>query len=172
MAGLADEEHAYTFLGLWPSYLGYFLAGYYLWRWPRPHVSWRLALAIVLACGTGIALLTGALYHLLGARAWQITYANLQPLVVLMSLAIFTATSGSKTPLSRGLARGVGGITPLVLGVYVMHPLWLRVLKDGGIDGFFVDPTVGIPLTTLLAFGLSMASAQAVAAVPGLRRTI
>lgn len=172
MAGLADEEQAYTFLGLWPSYLGYFLAGYYLWRWPLRRVPWALALATVLACGGGIALLTGALYHALGARAWQIAYANLQPLVVLMSLTIFTAALAAPMRFSPAAARVVGAVTPLVLGVYVMHPLWLLALKDGGIDGFLVDPAVGIPVTTLLAFVLSLVSAQAVAVIPVLRRTI
>ena len=172
MAGLAGEEHAYTFLGMWPAYLGYFLAGYYLWRWPLRRVSWPPALAIILACGIGIAVLTGALYPFVGARAWQIAYANLQPLVVLMSLAIFTSFIGAPMRFSPAAARIVGAVTPLVLGVYVMHPLWLLVLKDGGIDGFLVNPTIGIPVTTTVAFALSLASAWAVAATPVLRRTI
>jgi surface polysaccharide O-acyltransferase-like enzyme len=172
LANFADEEPAYTFLGMWPSYVGYFLAGYYLWRWPLPRVSRRLALATILACGGGIALLTGALYHVLGARAWQIAYANLQPLVVLMSLTIFTATMGKPIRFSPPAARIVGAVTPLVLGIYVMHPLWLLALKDSGIDGFLVDPTVGIPVTTLLAFVLSLVSARAIAVIPVLRRTI
>ncbi len=110
MAALADEEQAYTFLGMWPSYVGYFLAGYYLWRWPLRRVPRRLALVTILACGGGIALLTGALYHALGARAWQIAYANLQPLVVLMSLTIFTATMGQADPVQPvgGAGRGRG----------------------------------------------------------------
>jgi surface polysaccharide O-acyltransferase-like enzyme len=172
VAEIVDGERAYTFLGMWPAYLGYFLAGYYLWRWPLRRVSWTLVLATILACGIGIAVLTAALYQFFGARAWQITYANLQPLVVLMSLAIFTSVAGSSMRFSPAATRIVGAVTPLVLGVYVMHPLWLLVLKDRGIDGFLVNPTVGIPVTTALAFALSLASARAVAATPVLRRTI
>jgi surface polysaccharide O-acyltransferase-like enzyme len=172
MTGLADEQHAYTFLGMWPNYLGYFLAGYYLWRWPLRHVPWPLTIATILACGIGIALLTGALYPVVGAQAWEIAYANLQPLVILMSLAIFTSVAGSSMQFNPVGARIVGAVTPLVLGVYVMHPLWLLALKDGGIDGFLVNPTVGIPVTTALAFALSLASARAVAAMPVLRRII
>ncbi len=172
MTKIADGERAYTFLGMWPNYLGYFLAGYYLWRWPLRRVSWPLALATILACGSGIALLTGALYPVVGARAWEITYANQQPLIILMSMAIFTSVAGSSMQFNPAAARIVGAVTPLVLGVYVMHPLWLMVLKDGGIDGFLVNPTVGIPVTTALAFALSLASARAIAAMPVLRRTI
>lgn len=172
MAGLADEEHAYTFLGMWPSYLGYFLAGYYLWRWPPRPMPRTLAFATILACGGGIALLTGALYQFLGARAWQIAYANLQPLVVLMSLTIFTTALAAPLRVGPKAVRAVGAVTPLVLGIYVMHPLWLRALKEEGIDGFLVDPAVGIPVTTVLAFGLSLASAHAIAVIPVLRRTI
>jgi len=172
IAEIVDGKRAYTFLGMWPAYLGYFLAGYYLWRWPPRRLSWTLALIVVLACGAGIALLTGVLYQFIGERSWQIAYGNLQPLVVLMSLAIFAAVAGSPMRFNPAAARIVGAMIPLVLGIYVMHPLWLLVLKDRGIDGFFVNPTVGIPLTTLLAFALSLASAWAFAATPVLRRTI
>ena len=64
------------------------------------------------------ALLTGALHHGLGARAWQIAYANLQPLVVLMSLTIFTAALAAPARFSPAAARAVGTVTPLVLGIW------------------------------------------------------
>jgi surface polysaccharide O-acyltransferase-like enzyme len=79
---------------------------------------------------------------------------------------------GMARDFASATGRRVAGWVPLVLGIYVIHPLWLRALKEIGIDAYLVHPALGIPLTTLLAFGLSLVSAQAIAAIPVLRRTV
>jgi hypothetical protein len=45
-------------------------------------------------------------------------------------------------------------------------------LKEIGVDAYLIHPALGIPITTALAFVLSLLSARLIAAVPLLRRTI
>jgi surface polysaccharide O-acyltransferase-like enzyme len=172
VANVADGERAYTFLAMWPSYLGYFLVGDYLWRLPDIPVKRAVALGLAIACAIATALLAAALYPSFGGRSWQIAYANLQPLVILMSLAIFVFVRGLATTFPSTVAQRIASWVPLVLGIYVVHPLWLMALKEIGIDAYLIHPAIGIPVTTALAFALSLASAQVVAAIPVLRRAI
>ncbi|MFZ5790055.1 MAG: acyltransferase [Pseudomonadota bacterium] len=174
VAGLEGEQQSQSFVGLWPYYLGYFLAGYWLWKAPVSALRNRYALAIALSCGILVALLTGILLGPLGERSWDITYSYSDPLVVLMSLALFNAFRclNVESPALRRIGEMARRLAPFMLGVYVMHPLWLIALSHVGLDGFFVGPAIGIPLTAATAFALSLASARALAAIPVLRKTI
>jgi surface polysaccharide O-acyltransferase-like enzyme len=174
IAGLESEPDSQSFLGLWPYYLGYFLAGYQMWRTPVTALRNRYALAIALASGILVALLTGFLLGSLGERSWAITYSYSDPLVVLMSLALFNVFRclNFESPSLRRIGETARRLAPLMLGVYVMHPLWLIALGHAGLDGFFVSPAIGIPLTAASAFVLSLASARVFAAIPFLRKTI
>ena len=74
-----------------------------------------------------------------------------------------------KAPPMTGLWQR---IAPVTLGVYAIHPLWMWVLGELGINGFWVHPAVGIPLTATLAFILSVLSAALLARIPLLKRTV
>ena len=63
-------------------------------------------------------------------------------------------------------------ISPITLGVYAIHPLWVSALGRLGIDGFWVHPVIGIPVTATLAFILSVLSAALLARIPLLKRTV
>lgn len=174
VATLDGDWPARTFLGLWPYYLGYFTAGQILWRAPATWLSGRAALAVALACTCAVAGLTGLLLGDLGPRAWEVTYSYLDPLVVLMSLAIFNALR--RVGVDRGPGARLAGVAhrlaPFTLGVYVVHPLWLFALDRAGLDGNTGGPILGIPATTAAALVLSFASARLLAALPFVRRTI
>jgi surface polysaccharide O-acyltransferase-like enzyme len=60
-------------------------------------------------------------------------------------------------------------LSELVLGIYIVHPLIILLLKR---DALSFNPLISIPLKSVAVFILSAASAQLIQMVPFLRRTI
>jgi surface polysaccharide O-acyltransferase-like enzyme len=168
---IAAGEFAYggriiTFLPSFLPYVGYYLAGHYLATLDFTPKK-RLFIPLILLCGLGIALATAALLPVRDVQAYDLTYSNHNLLVVIMSLSIFLLLLKSR-PLTGLWQR----IAPITLGVYAIHPLWVWALGKFGINGFWVHPALGIPLTATLAFILSVLSAALVARVPMIKRVV
>ena len=159
-----------TFLPRFLPFLGYFLAGHYLLS-HGSKLSNRLLVSVFLVCGGIVAVGTAALFPQLGQRSWDVMYNYLNPVVIIMSLCIFLLFTKNSNPLWMP-ASLVRRIAPITLGIYLVHPLWLMLLSEFRISGFMMHPAVGIPVTTLLAFMLSAASAALLANIPFLKRTV
>lgn len=160
-----DSNHT-LFLSRFPPYIPYFLLGYYLFHlssW-RPQ---RFLLAIAAGCGVLVAVATAVLMPIFGPLCWEVTYSNLNPLVVVMSTCVFLYFIGRPPG-----ARWVRSIAPLSLGIYLIHPLWLKALATFGIHGSLLHPLFGIPLTAMLAFALAALSTVFLQRLPLLRRTV
>lgn len=169
LGGTGFTSLGVTFLPRFLPFVGYFLAGYYLFNFPIELRS-RWLVSIIFFCGFFIAIGTGVLLLVLGPISYkflEIMYSFLNPIVVIMSLCIFllfTKRSISLGPLQR--------IAPITLGVYVIHPLWMWFFAKFGVTGFLVHPLIGIPTTTILVFALSAVSVALLANIPALRRTV
>jgi surface polysaccharide O-acyltransferase-like enzyme len=159
-----------TFLTSFLPFIGYFLSGHYLLSHPN-NLNSRLLVSIFLACGVIIAIGAGTLFPLLGPRSWEIMYNYLNPIVIVMSLCIFLLFAKEWIAISIPLDL-FERIAPLTLGIYAIHPLWLWFLAKIGVNGFLIHPLVGIPITTLLAFTLSVVSTTLLSYIPFLRRTV
>lgn len=190
LAGFSDADSSGTFLPAFLNYIPYFVAGYYykvppLSVLPSPGSSpgsgsappprageetWRMV-AFAIASALAIAAVTAALFVRIGPGAWEITYAPLNPLVILMSVCVFRAGVALELHAKR-LLDGIGRLAPLTLGIYLVHPFWLWLLARHGIDGTIVHPLAGIPGIALLVFALSAVTAAALSALPWLRRTV
>jgi surface polysaccharide O-acyltransferase-like enzyme len=159
-----------TFLAGFLPFIGYFLAGYYFFCCQNKPNVWR-SIFIILACGLAIAVGTGVLLSLYGASSLEIMYSNQNPIVVVMSICIFRLllAQDSNSFVTTDFFQRISGV---MLGVYTIHPLWLWVLSKFGIDGFLVNPLIGIPVTTFLAFSLSLLLAALMSSVPYLRRIV
>jgi surface polysaccharide O-acyltransferase-like enzyme len=168
---IAAGEFAYggriiTFLPSFVPFLGYFLAGYYIVNFVGA-IKKRILIPVILLCGLGIALATAALLPVREIQAYDLTYSYHNLLVVGMSLGVFTLSI--KAPPVTSLVQR---IAPVTLGVYALHPLWMWGLGKLGINGFWVHPAVGIPVTATLAFILSVLSAALLARIPWLKYTV
>lgn len=173
---IAAGEFAYggriiTFLPSFVPFIGYFLAGYYIVNFVGV-VKKRILIPVILLCGLAIALATAALLPLRDVQAYNLTYSYHNLLVVGMSLGVFILAIKAP-PLTSALARFAQvRIAPLTLGVYALHPLWMWGLGKLGINGFWVHPAVGIPVTATLAFILSLLSAALLARIRWLKHTV
>jgi surface polysaccharide O-acyltransferase-like enzyme len=167
---LSGSSSSSIFLSRFVPFIGYFLAGYYLLNHGHS-LSNRLLWLSLIASGLLIAVGTGALLPVVGQRSWKIMYTYLNPIVIIMSLCIFLIFMKQNIALliHPGLLQRIATVS---LGVYVIHPLWLWVLGKFKISPFLIHPLIGIPITTLLAFTLSLASASLMARVPVLKRTV
>lgn len=158
---------------LWLSfilYLGYFLAGYALpelaGRWRR-----RRLITVFVAAGLTIAAGVALLLPGIGPRAWDLMYHYLNPLVAVMAFCLFLFVTSSQEPPASATVW-IARLAPLSLGIYLFHPLWMRVLDKLAITGFLFHPLFGIPVMTLCAFVLSAATSWFWLKIPWLRRTI
>jgi len=165
---------AVTFVGLWVPYVAYYLAGHYLYVQQRSIA--RLSLfTIAFGSAACIALGTGILYTKLGSKSLEIMYAYLNPLVIMMSLAIYQFAVGSEKSTSEAssrFTRAIKFIAPLTLGIYVIHPFWIDVLNHAGISGFTLHPSMGIIVTSFLAYGLSLTSTVILRSIPAVRSIV
>ena len=163
-----------TLLTRFLPWIGYFLAGHLLFS-QRPKVYLRLPFLTAGICGVSISLCTGILLPHIGARSWEIMYSYHNPLVVLMSLCVFTLllnVSEHKLFVSIVASRLCKKLATITLGIYLIHPLWLWLFSKGGLTGTWIHPLVGIPITALLVFVCSALTSGVLACVPGLRRTV
>jgi surface polysaccharide O-acyltransferase-like enzyme len=166
---IAGERGA-TFLTMFLPYIGYFIAGHHLRAAPI-RLSRQRALLVFFGGGLLVAVFTGALLPKLGSLSWEVMYSYQNPLVILMSLSIFILFAEiGKFP--KKLEAMIELMAPLTFGIYVMHPAWLDVLHKAGLDGFYRHPLIGVPVTTVVAFGLSAFCTAGLMFVPGMRRVV
>jgi surface polysaccharide O-acyltransferase-like enzyme len=164
-----------TFLDLFPQFIGYFIAGYYIatveTKQIRPILLWVGFVASVL----GVALLT-ALLMPFEAAPWDFTYRYLNPLVILMSLCLFYIvvqgldTDSQCTPSL--LMKIVSFLAPLTLGIYLVHPFFMLLIRHFLWPVSLRIPLIEIPIWTLMTFALSAVLVAIVRLIPGVRRIV
>ncbi len=166
-ASLSDDK-SLTFLPSFLPFIGYFLAGYYLYNYHNGLNSFLLT-SIFLVCVVLVSVGTNALFPLLGEKAWDIMHDYLNPIIVIMSLCVFILATRTTMIISDSVVQRVA---PVTLGIYLVHPLWLSLLDKFGVTGVFIHPLIGIPVTTFLTFSLSVLSSALLAKIFILRRTV
>jgi surface polysaccharide O-acyltransferase-like enzyme len=168
------KASAVTFVGLWVSYVAYYLAGHYFYI-RRRTLAKGFLLTTAFGSAACLALGTGVLYTMLGSKSLEIMYSYLNPLVIMMSLAIYQLAVGGErqaTDASGRLTSAIRFMAPLTLGIYVIHPFWIDVLNHAGINGFTLHPSVGIIVTSSLAFALSLISTRILFFIPSVSRIV
>jgi len=149
VVGSFDSVRSRFFWILALPYLSYFLAGYYL----KNHAlgfSAKFLVVIIILAGVLISLLTAGVLKYFGVEKMGLVESNFNPLVVLMSLAIFLLflkLTRENAILSR--------LSVLGFGVYLLHPLFLKILGSMSISADLIHPALGVPITVFLAVVLS-----------------
>lgn len=134
------------------SYVGYFLAGYYLKTYP-PN-----GLALVLLCGLGVAGATATVggTYLLSRQAEGLAttlYSYLTPNVCAMAVAVFVlfqhmwAEGGTRSRSQRGNTVAACGF-----GIYLSHVIFLILLRHFGLAVPPIPAALAVPLLTLVLF--------------------
>ena len=165
---------ASTFLGLCVPYTPYFIAGVLLRRLHINSGRTRLLLLAAVSCGVLIAVGTAALLPVMN-KPWAVLHGYLNPLVIVMAICVYmvvTQEPASRMCNNRMFQKLVRYVAPFTLGVYVLHPFCLQVLSRLEINAWFGTPIIGIPVTTILAFSLSVALGRIIGMLPFIRRSV
>ena len=158
---------------LFPLYIPYFVAGYYLRTLSTSRPRLFVSVAVVAGC---VALLSALYYWLqpLGPdNADELSHSPLSLPVMVMSLAVFQF--GLFAPVERLGRASVSIIRTLSAasyGIYLIHPFWLEVFFKLGFSARWVHPLLGIPAMTLAAFAVSTLTTMLLARIPLLRDTV
>lgn len=150
-----------TFFSMVPYYAGYFLLGIYAYK-NVGSLSSRVLIAIFLFSSSMVAIGAYCLYPFLGVKGVNLMYSYQNPLVVMMSYSVFCLMfSGSSVQgiFDRLYVRNsVASVARLSLGVYLIHPIWLSLVKSAGLlesgGSVFVaiaSITIGIYVVSLLS---------------------
>lgn len=161
-------------------FLGYYLAGYWL-RDLNVTRRWLIGCWILaLSCAGILIAWLGVSVRVLGwpleayPSVSMLMFDFLSPVRVVMSLCVWAILLRHLThrPGSgpAGWTRAVKALAPATLGVYLIHPLFREVLHLHGITAAWPHVAVGIWLTPMMVYGLSLAATLVLLRLPGLRR--
>lgn len=154
------------------GYSGLYVAGYYL----KEYTLSRLAEAIIYVLGVLGAIATVWGTALLSGRAGgfvQDLYEYTSPNVVCFSVAIvvlFRYVLGVSEERSR--RQRLSGVAKITFGIYLVHELFIILLRVLGITPLSFSLVVSIPVLTAVVFLCSLALAWAISKIPFLGRLL
>ncbi len=165
------------------SYVGYFVLGYYLYRYPLSHV-WQVRLYFM----AGLSLLAAPVISILASRYYQnpeaATFDSYSVFTFLVTVAVFVFF---QEKLSKIQWKGSGKkllaeLSANTFGVYLLHVLVIEWLQAAGVDsmkiaGVLVGETavgcaLGIPVLALLSYLISNVLISLLRRVPLLGRYV
>ncbi|MGI6027849.1 MAG: acyltransferase [Candidatus Heteroscillospira sp.] len=132
------------------QYSGYFVLGWYLTRQRSRTAPWKLMLAYL---GSAAAIALGTQYWSgLGAGNDERMYSYMGLFVFieavsLMSLMYAHCPGSGKKPVEL--------LSPLTLGIYLLHPAAMEIMRGFGLSVELFPRPVSVPLIAFLSFCLS-----------------
>lgn len=167
---------------LFVPFIGYYWLGNVLAELPI-HRGFRWVGVVLTATGAAAMMIAeqtqDARLRLLLAPPSEYVFSAFSHPVVLMSIGIFligAATSRRASQQTASNARGssqtcLARIAPLTFGVFVIHPIFLRLLSTLPIT-IDLPPFAAIWVYAMMVFALSLFVAWALARIPGVQRLI
>lgn len=140
---------AHVFAG----YVGYTIFGYYL---STKNIGNITALICFLVGFTITAFGTFELSNQQHSFS-ELLYKYTTPHIALMAAGIFILVKNNMVSETTWLAKVKNIIAKHSLGIYLIHVLMLEILNRLGLDWYYVNPLVGIALTSICCLGISTA---------------
>jgi len=148
------------------GYIGYFVLGYYLSiKKFEEKYSGKLLGTITLLSILFTSIITYYLTSIKGSLDEEF-FRYLAPNIILLSTTVFIWFKKTKIA-SPKLNKIISAVNQYSFGIYLVHVLVLRLLKNLGLTWSFIHPLVGITITTLLCFVLSFGIIYVLRKIPG-----
>jgi surface polysaccharide O-acyltransferase-like enzyme len=139
------------------GYIGYLVLGYYLanknFKQTKKQVSFYALILILVG-----ALSTGALTYIASVKKgmfYEEFYNNFNPNVMMVAIGVFVLLKFQTPVRNETLLKVTSTIDQYSYGIYLVHVLVLLYLNKIGINGRFIHPIVGIPITSIICLGFS-----------------
>lgn len=155
------------------GYSGYYLLGYYLYKYGIPdHVEFLLyALAAVLLIAVGFVTVHRALIE--GSnKEWYTKY--LMPNIAIEASAIYTLFTKrvAKYSFSDNAVKWITKLSEYSFGVYLIHALVVELMGSAGLTPIIISPFIMHPIIILLTFGISSILVWLIRMVPCIGKKI
>lgn len=148
------------------GYVGYFVAGYYL----KHFTLGRIAEALIYVLGAAGAFVTVWGTSVLSRNAGGLNdalYGYMTPNVACMAVAVFVLfryVLGVSDERDR--RRRMSGVAKVSFGVYLVHDLFIMLLRYLDISTLSFAPALSVPLLGAVVFLLSLAVAWLLSKIP------
>jgi len=148
------------------GYVGYFVAGYYL----KHFTIGRIAEAIIYVLGVAGGFVTVWGTSVLSHRAGTLNdllYGYMTPNVCAMAVAVFVLfryVLGISDERDR--RRRMSGVARISFGIYLVHDLFIMLLRALDITTLSFAPALSVPLLSAAVFLLSFAAAWLISKIP------
>lgn len=138
------------------SYIGYFLLGYYLQRYPLSEKKQKkIYLAGILGAVSAIVIDNFISVHRGEATAAFYDSWSLPTFCVSVALFVFFQQKISRIHWSKSGTSIILHLSGNTFGVYLIHLLVLEILKLNGIDTMMFSGIISVPVIALLCFIIS-----------------
>jgi len=148
------------------GYVGYYVAGYYL----KEYTISRLAEALIYVFGVVGAVVTVWGTAVLSRQAGGLVdtlYGYFAPNVVCFAVAVFVLfryVLGVSDERSR--KQRLGGVARISFGIYLVHDLFIMILRSLGVTTLSFAPVVAVPLLSAVVFLCAFAVAWLFSRIP------
>lgn len=154
-------------------HVGYFVMGYlmYLLLKEKELPHWAACSAALVLAGIGGSLV-GDMVVTAQQEVNSLSFNNLFSLTLCMcAVGIFLFIMKLPVNISEKAADGLTRISRLTFGVYMIHPITMNLVQDVlCVEGSY--GILGIPVVTLLVFGISLIVVYVLSLVPAVKKWI
>ncbi len=152
------------------SFAGFYLTGFYLSHFGIGAKARKLLYGAALASWI-IAFVAATYMSELRDAPNEYFFGNFRPTTFLMAAGVFAAmrakfgSSTNQFPWLRSLA-------PCMLGVYLVHPLFIKAFYGLHLTLLEPHPIVTAPLAAIVFFGLSLGTVHLFRKIPGIQKVL
>lgn len=153
------------------SYVGYFILGYYLVKYP-PSLKAEKMLYLGGILSLPLAVLISNITSLRAGEPRAEAFDSYSIFTFLVTAAIFVLFTKrlSKRKWKERIARWIQAVSADTFGIYLVHVGLLELLQTKGIDSMTVDSVIGIPLLSVVTFLIGMVITAVLRRIPLLGR--
>lgn len=154
------------------GYTGYFMVGYYLHtaHLTKRVKAWIYGLAIFGFFATFFCTYAASI---LSALPYDVFLSNYSPFVALFGAGVFLYCKETYATAKSGrLTQAVFKLSPYCFGVYLVHDLFLTVLRHFGITPLSFYPLLSVPILTVVIWLLSFATVYFLRKIPFLQKML
>lgn len=146
-----------TYLYMPFGYVGYFILGYYLYRYTlsvrKEKILYIAAIfCILFSCvGTTVQSMSNGIFD-----EFISTYQTPNVIIESCGIYVFFLKKRYKIEFSQRIRNYIGIMGEWGLGIYLVHALMLEILSLTGIRPTFITPLLGVTIMTALVLFMSM----------------